>query len=247
MKHHIFLRVTKEHGSITAEYDIDGPDMSAGLVGLRSTAKHLLNEAPIFFQVDGRDITGATLGEQLAAAEQMFPPTFPPPGREEGAALRVPGLRGGWRVSIQPRLRSIETAQRQGERWPEFGYHLDTPGLAVTQTERFGVVWWTLTHLLTGYSLGIIVAEKERAARLGAALRDIDWRRSKYPPETVAHMHARVAEVAEGDGLKRWTQTTGVEFLDPDLARLVREEARARLVQLAAEAAASKETETWQA
>lgn len=141
-------------------------------------------------------------------------------------------------------LRLIEVVQRGGQRWRELGYYLDSvPGLAVTQTERSGSTWWTLTHLLTGHSVGIVVADKDRAARIGAELADLDWRHKTYPPATVRRMYERVREVAERAGLKAWTETTGVEYLEPELAQLVREDLRARMAaQLAAHAAPQKET-----
>lgn len=45
-------------------------------------------------------------------------------------------------MSLHPRLRMIEVAQRDGVTWRELGYHFDNiPGLAVNQTERQGTEW----------------------------------------------------------------------------------------------------------
>jgi len=118
----------------------------------------------------------------------------------------------------------IKVVQRGGMSWEEFGYHfVAVPGLAVNQTERRGADWWTLTHLATGHSVGIIVGSKERATRLGEQLADLDWTPEKFPRSVAEAMRQRVREVAVRDGLLAWGVADGhgtVEFLDPALASL---------------------------
>lgn len=133
-------------------------------------------------------------------------------------------------MSLHPRLRMIKVVQRDGVHWQEFGYHfVGLPGLAVNMTERGGSEWWTLTHLATGHTVGVVVASKERAERLGEQLADIDWRPMTYPAGVVAKMHARVREVAVRDGLVvRHLIGGAVEFLDPALASLEAEQVMQR-------------------
>ena len=133
-------------------------------------------------------------------------------------------------MSLDRRLRMVNVVQRDGVRWQEFGYYFtNIPGLAVNTVDRAQQEWWTLTHLETGHSVGVVVETKELATKIGEALADLDWRPATYPREVVKTMHARVKAAALAEGLiERYLACGSVEFLDPALASLEAEQKKQR-------------------
>lgn len=133
-------------------------------------------------------------------------------------------------AGLEPPLRQITVIEIGGKPWRELGYHSIVRGLAVNQTERSGSQWWTITHLSTGRSVGVVVASKDRAARLCMKLAApspalpsgrTDWGFVSMGGIEAAALREHVRHVCTVDALVCRHKADGrLEFLDPQLALL---------------------------
>lgn len=79
-EHHIILKIETERGYMAAEFHCRAEDLAPALAGFHAATKDELMQAVLAVQppcqlvVDGFEIGGATLPEQLALLGRMFPP-----------------------------------------------------------------------------------------------------------------------------------------------------------------------------
>lgn len=75
-EHHIILKIETERGYMAAEFHCRAEDLAPALAGFHAVTKQavLAMQPPCQLVVDGFEIGGATLPEQLATLGRMFPP-----------------------------------------------------------------------------------------------------------------------------------------------------------------------------
>ena len=74
-EHHIILKIETERGYMAAQFHCRAEDLAPALAGFHAMTKdELMQVSSSWIVVDGFEIGGASLPEQLATLGRMFPP-----------------------------------------------------------------------------------------------------------------------------------------------------------------------------